>query len=57
MVIFRSQIGREVLDLAGQAVAVGVTTEHLDVVVHEVRIFSVFESFLSISIVYMSTSP
>ena len=28
------QIGREVLDLAGQAVAPGVTTEEIDIVVH-----------------------
>ena len=31
------QLGREVLDVAAQAIAVGVTTEEIDKLVHEVR--------------------
>jgi len=31
------QLGREVLDEAAKAVAVGVTTDELDRIVHEVR--------------------
>ena len=30
------QLGREVLDVAGEAIAVGVTTEEIDRLVHEV---------------------
>ena len=30
------QLGREVLDVAAQAIAVGVTTEEIDKLVHEV---------------------
>ena len=33
------QLGREVLDIAAKAIDVGVTTEEIDKVVHEVHIF------------------
>ena len=44
---FLLQLGREVLDVAAQAIAVGVTTEEIDKLVHEVRkdIVTVFLAF------------
>ncbi len=34
------QLGREVIDIAAQAIEVGVTTEEIDRLVHEVSIIS-----------------
>ena len=42
---FLLQLGREVLDVAAQAIAVGVTTEEIDKLVHEVRKDIVFLAF------------
>lgn len=36
---FNLQLGREVLDIAANATEVGITTEEIDRIVHEVNVF------------------
>lgn len=37
--LFILQLGREVLDIAANATEVGITTEEIDRIVHEVNVF------------------
>lgn len=47
--LFILQLGREVLDIAANATEVGITTEEIDRIVHEVNVFliNITKNFLT----------